>query len=145
MNALGYTWRSRAALGLLVGGLLLGSGNGQTAQAQAGTPSLLPVTIADFGTVSTNQPNFGWLAVEGEWVAYGALQPGCGHCQGHISTLYLQNVQDSRRITIRSAAAYQTLTARSTIGATNLRLQNGNLIWQQPSGPVTPQEGLRAG
>lgn len=146
MNALGNTWRSRTALGLLLGGLLLGSGgSGHTAIAQAGAPPFLPVTIADFGPVTTNQPQVGWLAVEGAWVAYGALQPGCGHCHGHIGAIILQNVQDNRRITIRSAAASQNLTSMSTIGATDLRFQDGNLLWHQPSGPVTPQETFAPG
>ena len=146
VNALGNTRRSRTALGLLLGGLLLGSGgSGHTAIAQAGAPPFLPVTIADFGPVTTNQPEVGWLAVEGAWVAYGALQPGCGHCRGHISTLYLQNVQDNRRITIRSAQAFPATNVSSNVGASNLRFQDGNLIWQQPSGPITEQGRFMSG
>ncbi len=146
MSTQGHTWRSRTVLGLLLGGLLLGSGgNGHAVQAQADTPPFLPVTIADLGPVTTNQLEVGWLAVEGAWVAYGALQPGCGHCQGTITTLYLQNIQDNRRITIHSAQAFQPTNDVSNIGATNMRLQDGNLIWRQPTGPITPQDPFMDG
>src|SRR6476620_3438189 len=41
-----------------------------------------PVTIADFGPVTTHAPVPGSLVVNGDWVAYTSSHIVCGHCGG---------------------------------------------------------------
>lgn len=130
-------WILRALVVCLLGGA--GSTLG-AAPAGAGAPTappptprltFQPVTIANFGPISTNQPNIGWLDVGGDWVGFAASQPGCGHCQSAITTLYLQNVLTGKRILIRSAMLTSVYVSHT--GASNIRFVAPRLFWTQPA------------
>lgn len=139
MDGIGRIMRVLGLAGVLAGTLLPGGAS----HAQEAPAPFAPVTIANFGPITTNQPQVAWVAIGGDWAAYAARQPGCGHCQGTINALYLQNLATSQRIAIHPAIAQAPTNTLSNIGATDLLWRAHKLFWRQPD-PVSapPPQGF---
>jgi len=146
MYRIGQTRRLVGTLALVGSTLLTGAaGTVQAAPAQQSAAPLRPVTIANFGPFTSEQPGIAWVAVDGAWVGFAQQDPGYGHHLGYITDIHLQNIQDSRRITIHTAVAHLAAEGVPIPSATDLHLQNGKLWWQQPGGPLPAGNGFTAG
>ncbi len=99
-----------------------------------------PMTITDFGPVSSNAPIPGGIWVSGDWVVYVAQNKGCGHCNYYKHTLYVQHVINGSVVQIRAAVQSYPLTDNPK-GMDNVVIGGTMITWTQPARPPasTPQ------
>ncbi|MEO8289073.1 MAG: hypothetical protein ABI670_21900 [Chloroflexota bacterium] len=93
-----------------------------------------PVTLADFGPVTTNAPVPSTLVVSDDWVAYGSSHIVCGHCGYITDSVYGQNVVTGKTVHIKGSSQRNgNSDSRTGMGAIELR--DALLTWTQPALP----------
>ena len=101
-----------------------------------GSMPFSPITIVDYGPVSTNAFFPAGIWISGDWIIYGAQSISCGHCGYYAHTIYAQDVLTGKVITIDGTVRTRSTDSDALDGVGNIQVGGDIITWRQPARPA---------
>ncbi|HVF99911.1 MAG TPA: hypothetical protein VND68_08745 [Chloroflexia bacterium] len=95
-----------------------------------------PITIVDFGPVSTNAYFPAGIWISGDKVVYAAQSISCGHCGYYAHTIFVQDVLTGKVITIDGAVGTRTTDSDALVGMEGIQVGGDIITWRQQARPA---------
>jgi hypothetical protein len=94
-----------------------------------------PITIADFGPVTTNAYFPAGVWISGDRIVYGAQSVVCGHCGYYTHTIFAQDVLTGKVTTINGAVRTRP-NSDALDGMVDIQVGGDIVTWRQPAMPA---------